>query len=568
MVPLVIRSEDLQTGAVAKSAFIKSPVRIGRSELNDLPLVQGFVSQWHAIVQFDDSGVRYVDLGSTNGSVVDGVRVDSNVPVAIVDETEIRIGALKLTFSRRATGEHRAPPRTIFAMRAATAFHPGTPAAGAPQVSGAPAGTGAPAPAEKDGHDTESAPTTGTHGVAVAPGGALPAPPHATPSAVTPGSAEAAAPASAEGAASPSAEAAPLSAAPPAAAAPMLDLPTGFRPAAAPPAAAPSPPAAPMLDLPTGFRPAAGVPEPAAPASGASPASRGAPVLDLPTEFRPAVAAPVRSASAAPPGHDLPLAASHRRPLKDSAGLAPPPGAGAPSPATFSPPAQVAAAPRPATAPRAAAVRPSDLERLVTTFAESYLPANEQIRGFEDAQIFLGKLAEALEAFARSFVEMRKGYEEFGKQMGIRTVHGDGPVQRARDPRQLIAALLAPGQQGRASELQGSFADFMVHQVALLNGVVEGAKAILTRVSPEEIEAAAPQSLWPMKAQTLWKAFEERFHELFDEDSAISDALFGREFGKAYTTIVGQRGADEDDEEEEEEEEEPKRPAKKGPRRR
>jgi hypothetical protein len=213
------------------------------------------------------------------------------------------------------------------------------------------------------------------------------------------------------------------------------------------------------------------------------------------------------------------------------------------------------------------------------TFAESYLPATVQIRGFEDAQIFLGKLAEALEAFARSFVEMRKGYEEFGKQMGMRTVHGDGPIQRARDPRQLIAALLDLGQQGRATELQGSFADYMVHQVALLNGVVDGAKAILSRVSPEQIEAAAPQTMWPMKAQTLWKAFEERFHELFDEDGAISDALFGREFGKAYTAIVGRRGAtdrddeDEDEEEEEveeeeveEEEEKPRRPAKKGPR--
>ncbi len=203
-----------------------------------------------------------------------------------------------------------------------------------------------------------------------------------------------------------------------------------------------------------------------------------------------------------------------------------------------------------------------------------------QVRGFEDAQAFLGKLAEALESFARSFVEMRKGYEEFGKQMGIRTVHGDGPVERARDPRQLIAALLDPGQQGRASELQGSFADYMVHQVALLNGIVEGAKALLGRLSPEAIEADAPQSMWPMKGQALWKSFEDRFRELSEEDSAISDALFGREFGKAYTAIVGQRSGtepdedededEEDDDEIEEEEEKPRRPAKKGsrPRRR
>ncbi len=287
------------------------------------------------------------------------------------------------------------------------------------------------------------------------------------------------------------------------------------------------------------------------------------------------------SAPLSPP--DAPPPDAQRRPPQGAAGSDRP---GGPTPSAVFPQAE-AAAPKPAPARTTATGRSSGLDRLLTTFAESYLPATAQIRGFDDAQIFLGKLAEALEAFARAFVEMRKGYEEFGKQMGIRTVHGDSPVQRARDPRQLIAALLDPGSQGRATELQGAFADYMVHQVALLNGVVEGAKAILASVSPEQIEAAAPQSMWPMKAQALWKVFEERFHGLFDEDSAISDALFGREFRKAYTAIVGQRGAagpdDEDEEEEDEDEDEreeeedededekrPKKPAKKAlrPRRR
>jgi predicted component of type VI protein secretion system len=216
-----------------------------------------------------------------------------------------------------------------------------------------------------------------------------------------------------------------------------------------------------------------------------------------------------------------------------------------------SPSAERVAAPAPWPAASGGA---SEAEQLLTAFAESYLPPSASIRGPEDTQAFLGRLAEALEAFSRSFVEMRKGYEEFGKQMGVRTVHGDGPVQRARDPRQLIAALLDPAQHGRAGELQAAFADYMVHQVALLNGVAEGAKAMLAQLSPEDIEARAPQkSMWPMKGQALWKAFEERWHRLVDEEDAISDALFGREFGKAYTAMIGQRvGAEpsEDDEDE------------------
>ena len=276
---------------------------------------------------------------------------------------------------------------------------------------------------------------------------------------------------------------------------------------AAPPRPGPAAPP-PKLDLPTEFRAAA-----AAPPRAPSPA---APVLDLPTEFRAAVA---------PPG-PVPHPAGTSAPLGPRTDL------------------RAAAAPD-----RAAGA--SEVERLVSTFAESYLPASVRIGGFEDARAFLGKVAEALEAFARAFVEIRKGYEEFGKQMGIRAFHGEGPVQRARDARQLMAALLDPGQQGRAAELQAAFADYMVHQVALLNGVREGAKAMLARVGPEEIEAQAPKLVWPLKAQTLWKVFEERFHELLDEDGALSEALFGREFAQAYTAIVGGRSAtereDEDD---------------------
>jgi predicted component of type VI protein secretion system len=102
-----------------------------------------------------------------------------------------------------------------------------------------------------------------------------------------------------------------------------------------------------------------------------------------------------------------------------------------------------------------------------------------------------------------------------------------------------MAYLLDPSQQGRAAELQGAFADLMVHEVALLNGITEGARAMLSTLSPEAVEAAAPGGRWPMRAQALWKAYEARFHELCDEEASISEALFGKEFARAYGTIVG-----------------------------
>jgi type VI secretion system protein len=234
-------------------------------------------------------------------------------------------------------------------------------------------------------------------------------------------------------------------------------------------------------------------------------------------------------------------------------------GAPAPAPAAAPWPGPASAAPQrpPAAAPAFAS---SEAEQLLSAFAESYLPASVQVRTSDQRQAFFGRVAEALETFGRSFVEMRKGYEEFGKQMGIRTVHGEGLVERSRDPRQLLAALLDPGEHGRAEELQAAFADFMVHQVALLNGVTEGAKAMLRDLSPESIEAKT-QGMWPMKGQALWKAFEERFHAIFDEDDAVSDALFGREFGRAYSAIVGQKGGGDAGAGEDEEDDRP-RPAK------
>ncbi len=94
--------DDLRTGAITESAFIRSPVRIGRSDANDLRLPHAFVSQWHAIVYFDEREIKYVDLGSTNGSLVEEAPAERNVPVLIGPSSRVRIGALQLTFGRLA----------------------------------------------------------------------------------------------------------------------------------------------------------------------------------------------------------------------------------------------------------------------------------------------------------------------------------------------------------------------------------------------------------------------------------------------------------------------------------
>jgi predicted component of type VI protein secretion system len=80
----------------------------------------------------------------------------------------------------------------------------------------------------------------------------------------------------------------------------------------------------------------------------------------------------------------------------------------------------------------------------------------------------------------------------------------------------------------------------MIHQVALLHGVTEGAKAMLAQLSPETISRAAPQQLWQLRASALWKAYKERFQEIAGEESTVSEFLFGNEFARAYAAMAGQ----------------------------
>lgn len=101
MLALLVRVDNLQDNTTQSFAFGKTPVRIGRNALNDLPLKFPFVSQWHAVVAFDHNAAAYYDLGSTNGTTVGGQRLAANQAVGIPGpEYEFRIGALRLTFQR------------------------------------------------------------------------------------------------------------------------------------------------------------------------------------------------------------------------------------------------------------------------------------------------------------------------------------------------------------------------------------------------------------------------------------------------------------------------------------
>ena len=101
MTALTVRVDNPEANFSRSYTFARSPVRIGRNPLNDLVLEWSFVSQWHAVIQFDDSNMVYFDLGSTNGTLAYGRRLKKNVPVPVHGlDSEFRIGSVSLTFGR------------------------------------------------------------------------------------------------------------------------------------------------------------------------------------------------------------------------------------------------------------------------------------------------------------------------------------------------------------------------------------------------------------------------------------------------------------------------------------
>ncbi len=68
---------------------------IGR-EAADILITDNTVSRKHAIIKLDNDGISIQDLGSTNGTEVDGYRIEPGVPISVKNESQLRFGSVKL----------------------------------------------------------------------------------------------------------------------------------------------------------------------------------------------------------------------------------------------------------------------------------------------------------------------------------------------------------------------------------------------------------------------------------------------------------------------------------------
>lgn len=94
--------------------FPSSPVRLGRNKLNEIILEQPFVSQWHALVRFQGTEIVVMDLGSTNGTIVNGQRLQSRTPTALTSTNDVvQIGSITITFGFAAPVTIEAPAHYV-----------------------------------------------------------------------------------------------------------------------------------------------------------------------------------------------------------------------------------------------------------------------------------------------------------------------------------------------------------------------------------------------------------------------------------------------------------------------
>jgi type VI secretion system protein len=455
MTAVAIRVFDSEAGSTTDYAYNASPVRIGRNPLNDLTLPFPFVSGWHAVVRFDDGGAKFFDLGSTNGTLYNGRRVQAGEPIPISGEVSLTIGKLELRIRQDAAASAGAP----------------APAPAAPlQMSPV-----APNPAAY-------APTS----VHVSP--AMPAPVNTTSVPNVPAAAQA----------------------PPAPAAPA------YHPAPSPPRSDASPDGG-----PNGMGTAA-----VDMGDVHQSVNRLRPHYDAYRKAWMGMFQELAGAISAMPdqthGYALSIMQREFPEIVDEP--------------EFKRMAQDAGALRASSKPSAGGT-----SNAVARLASSIRPEDAPPATPAEEERFLSTVEDMLRASAKALVELQKGQEQFGSEMGVRTIKEYTALHAAGSAEAVLAYLLdwKAGGSARTQELVGVYADLMIHQVALINGLMEGVRGLLARLSPQEIERGV-NSGWATRAAAVWKKYVERHEQLARDDKALTSVVFGSEFARAYAEVGGE----------------------------
>jgi predicted component of type VI protein secretion system len=160
-----------------------------------------------------------------------------------------------------------------------------------------------------------------------------------------------------------------------------------------------------------------------------------------------------------------------------------------------------------------------------------------------DVARLITRLHDAAEVLCRSLVPLRQSYLKFVSGMDLeKSAHharASMVLDMARDPAAVAATLLdfREGAPEASKSLESSLNDLTLHQVAMLDGVMQGVRALLAELSPAAVSAAADEKRSGLRLggrqKDNWDEYCERYERLSDESEAFA-RIFGAEFAQAY----------------------------------
>ena len=151
----------------------------------------------------------------------------------------------------------------------------------------------------------------------------------------------------------------------------------------------------------------------------------------------------------------------------------------------------------------------------------------------------LARCQRILEGFSDAFGALKKGYEEFGSEVGVRPLAGSTHLHRARSGREVMDHLLAPSRdvQGCLRELKAVFAAMGIHHLALMEGITQGIRALLESLDPG-MQDAGSGHFSRSRSKAQWASYRDRFATLIAEDTALHAEIFGVEFAQGYASVA------------------------------
>jgi pSer/pThr/pTyr-binding forkhead associated (FHA) protein len=177
--------------------------------------------------------------------------------------------------------------------------------------------------------------------------------------------------------------------------------------------------------------------------------------------------------------------------------------------------------------------------RVVDRLARRFL--GRELQSPEEMVLFADRIERALGVFLRYFVALQKGQKQFREALEIKALRRS-EVDEVEEAGELAALLLRrpDGVKG----LEQAFKNVMLHQVALLNGLMAGVRSLLGRLSPRAVAKEAGGKHPSVKL--LWETYERIHQDLAEEDNETFETIFGPQFGRAYSSLVGQKAKSKD----------------------